>query len=67
MIPKETGIVVTITETGETLIEVINGDGKTCTDLTQALEQEIGQVVDRKYKPEHRNSNIRLHQRLQQR
>jgi hypothetical protein len=31
------------------------------------LEQEIGQVVDRKYKPEHRDSNIRLHQRLQQR
>lgn len=67
MISKETGIVVTITETGETLIEVINGDGKTCTDLTKALEQEIGEVTERKYKPEHRQSSVHLHQRLQQR
>ena len=62
-------IVVEIDEQGETTIEVLNGDGKTCTDLTHALEASIGAVADRKFKPEHRQAQVsaRTTQRLRQR
>ncbi len=55
---KQPEILLTIDENGETVLEVINGDGKTCTSLTQALETAIGTVRDRQFKPEHRQAQV---------
>lgn len=44
---------VTIGPNGEITVEVKNGDGKSCLELTQFLEQALGEVTDRKLKPEY--------------
>jgi len=52
---KATQIKVVIGVNGETTFEVINGDGKTCTELTKALEDSVGNITNRDFKPEHRS------------
>lgn len=44
---------VTIGPNGEIQVEVKTGDGKSCLELTEFLEQALGKVKDRKLKPEY--------------
>jgi hypothetical protein len=64
---KQPEILVTIDEEGETHIEVLNGNGKTCTGLTHELETAIGQVQERQFKPEHCQAQISQNQQLRNR
>jgi hypothetical protein len=41
---------------------VINGDGKTCTDLTAGLETALGQVKSQELLPEYQNPEIEINQ-----
>lgn len=48
-------IVVSISKTGETSVEVEGGSGGSCTNLTKALEEKLGKVTDQSFKPEYYN------------
>lgn len=50
---KNTEVVVEIGADGNFNFEVLNGDGKTCTALTKPLEEAVGVVTEREFKPEH--------------
>lgn len=57
--PRTAELIVTFDGDGNPSIEVINGDGKTCTDLTANIEKALGTVAKREFKPEaHRNHPI---------
>jgi hypothetical protein len=64
---KQPEILLTIDENGETQIEVLNVSGKSCTELTDALETAIGHVQQRQFKPEHRQVQGVQTQRLKNR
>ena len=56
---KPTELIVSFDDNGDPTIEVVNGDGKTCKDLTASIEKALGTVSDRKFKPEfHRQQAI---------
>ena len=46
-------VVVTISKTGETNIEVIGAVGSECDTITADLENKLGVVKERKLKPEY--------------
>ena len=48
-------IIITISSTGETKIEVQGGSGSSCTSLTKGLEDALGRTADQTYKPEFYN------------
>lgn len=54
MLNKSPEILVTFDEEGDPTIEVLNGDGKTCTELTSVIEDALGTVAKREFKAEHR-------------
>jgi hypothetical protein len=45
-------IIVTISPTGDTSIEVEGGSGQSCMNMTAFLEQALGQSKGTEYKPE---------------
>jgi Protein of unknown function (DUF2997) len=64
---KQTEILVSFDLDNNPVIEVIGGDGKTCTDLTKALETALGTVSTRDFKPEHRQATAQATNQLRQR
>lgn len=52
---------------GEIEIEVDGVKGKSCTALTQPLQQALGVVTNVEYKPEYRESDATINQQLRQR
>jgi hypothetical protein len=56
-VKKKLEIMLKIDENGDFNIEVFNGDGKNCVEATKHLENALGNVSDRKYKPEYRQNN----------
>jgi hypothetical protein len=50
-------ILLTVNPDGTSEIEVIGGDGKTCTDQTKALEEALGIIENCEFKPEYRQTN----------
>ncbi len=60
-------VLVYINEAGETEIEVVGASGKSCTALTLPLEQALGKVEGREFKPEYRQSDVTVSQQLRQR
>ena len=48
-------IQVTVGATGEVKIEVIDGNGQSCSDLTKAIERAVGNTVSDVKKPEFYN------------
>jgi hypothetical protein len=59
-------ILLTVNPEGSTQIEVIGGDGKNCLKATEALEEALGAVKDREFKPEYRQGTQQIN-RLNQR
>lgn len=60
-------IIVSIGLLGETEIEVVGSTGKSCTALTLPLEQALGTVEEREFKPEYRQDDVAINQQLRQR
>ena len=61
-------IILTVNFDGSSSIEVIGGDGKSCMQQTQALEEALGKVEDRKLKSEyHRQTRIEQKSQLRNR
>lgn len=54
---KELEIILEVDELGDFNLEVINGNGKNCLEATKKLEETLGTVNDRKFKPEYRQQN----------
>lgn len=52
---KQQELIITISPTGNTEMEVINGNGKACTKLSKGFEEVLGTVETRKFKPEAKN------------
>lgn len=52
---KNSELTITIDKDGNFNIEVLNGDGKSCQDLTRPFEEGLGVVSDKKFKPEYHN------------
>jgi hypothetical protein len=48
-------IIVTISPTGDTKVEVEGGSGGSCTNLTKGLEEALGKTTEQTYKPEFYN------------
>jgi hypothetical protein len=46
-------IILTISPTGDTKIKVDGGHGKSCSDLTKAIEQALGSTVSDRKLPEY--------------
>jgi hypothetical protein len=59
-------ILVTVNPDGSSEIEVIGGDGKNCVNQTQALEEALGKVENRDFKPEYRNFKTQSLNRIRQ-
>lgn len=51
---QELEIILEVDNLGDFNLEVLNGDGKNCTKATEKLEEVLGIVKDRKFKPEYR-------------
>ncbi|PNW26673.1 UNVERIFIED_CONTAM: hypothetical protein BEN50_21605 [Euhalothece sp. KZN 001] len=64
---KQEEVIITIDKDGNPKIEVEGGDGKTCVDLTKELESQLGTVDERKFKPEYRQNNGKVANRIQSR
>ena len=56
-------ISITIDKDGNFNIEVLNGHGKSCQDLTRPFEEGLGVVSDKKFKPEYHNDNQQIQKR----
>lgn len=61
---KELEIILEIDIDGDFNIEVIGGNGKNCVDATKKLEEVLGTVDNRKFKPEYRQTNQTLNNRI---
>ncbi|NCO76668.1 MAG: DUF2997 domain-containing protein [Cyanobacteria bacterium] len=61
---KELEIMLEVDENGDFNIEVFNGDGKNCVEATKNLEDVLGVVNNRKFKPEYRQQNVKNVNRL---
>ncbi len=48
-------IIVSISSTGDTKVEVQGGSGGSCTSLTKGLEEALGRTTEQAYKPEFYN------------
>jgi hypothetical protein len=59
-------ILVTVNQDGSSEIEVVGGNGKNCLKETEALEEALGKVENRNFKPEYRNSNTQNLNRIRQ-
>ncbi|PSF30082.1 hypothetical protein C7H19_24055 [Aphanothece hegewaldii CCALA 016] len=59
-----TEILITFNDDGTQELEVIQGDGKSCTNLTQALEEVLGKIEDRTFKTEYHQTQIQQKQKL---
>lgn len=57
-------IVLSIFLDGTIQTEVVGAEGKTCTELTKVLEEALGTVEERKFKPEYRQDTVKTSQRL---
>lgn len=44
---------INIDAQGEVQVEVVGVQGDGCLELTKGLESKLGEVLDRKFKPEH--------------
>lgn len=51
-----------ISKDGTITERVINGDGKTCTDLTAGLEIALGEVASQELLPEYQNLEAEIQQ-----
>ena len=49
---KKQELEFTIDDDGKISIKVIGGDGASCLELTKAIEEALGAVVDRKKTPD---------------
>ncbi|MDR0312974.1 MAG: DUF2997 domain-containing protein [Treponema sp.] len=49
--PKKQELDIQIAYDGTVTINVLDGKGKTCLDLTKDLEESLGVVLDRETKP----------------
>lgn len=67
---QETEIFIDVALDGSFKIDVQNGEGGSCTDLTAQIESSLGTVTDRQYKPEHddriRNVSVQQQNRIRQ-
>jgi len=61
---QELEIILEVDELGDFNLEVLNGDGKNCLEATKKLEQVLGVVNDRKFKPEYRQNQQKQINRL---
>jgi hypothetical protein len=64
---KNTEILLSFDDQNNPILEVIRGDGKTCTDLTKAIENALGVTTNRDFKPEHRLATNQTANRITQR
>jgi hypothetical protein len=55
-------IVVTISPTGDTSVEVEGGSGKSCTNISSLLEQALGSSKGTEYKQEFYQQDQRISQ-----
>lgn len=60
-------IFLTVNHDGSSQIEVVGGDAKTCLEQTQALEDALGTVENREFKPEYRQINTQNQTQLKNR
>ena len=60
-------IIISINKLGETEVEVIGAQGKTCLSLTNALTTALGKVTDTDFKPEFRETETVVTQQLRNR
>ena len=54
---KELELIITVSTTGETELEVLNGDGKNCTNFSQGFEDALGKIKNRNFKKEARTNH----------
>lgn len=53
---------ITVSPTGETKVEVIGGQGASCSDLTRAIEESIGKTTGDVKKPEYHQQSTQGNQ-----
>lgn len=58
-------ITVRISPTGQVTINVLNGDGSSCSTLTKVLEQALGETTKDELKPEYFEITQTAHDTLQ--
>lgn len=67
MTTQKPRIIISISKLGETEIEVVGSQGKSCLSLTDALTTALGTVTDVEFKPEFREADTVVVQQLRQR